>query len=71
MGQLTFNHHCNVVHGLPIAKEAMDIKCTTGTTAIDCKYSNQLPSVFISAIPVTILWEWACEIYCSIVSCMW
>ena len=54
MGQLTFNHHCNVVHGLPIAKEAIDIKCTTSTIAIDCKYSNQLPSGFISAGPVTI-----------------
>ena len=56
MGQLTFNNQCSVVHGLPIAKEAMDIKCTTSMIAIDCKCSNQLPSVFISAGPVTILW---------------
>ena len=54
MGQLTFNCQCSLVHGLPTAKEAIDIKCTTSMIVIDCKYSNQLPSGFISAGPVTI-----------------
>ena len=54
MGQLTFNCQCSVMYGLSVVKEAIDIKCTTGMIAIDCKYSNQLPCGFISGGPVAI-----------------
>jgi len=55
MGQPTFNYQCSVVQDLSIAREAIDIKCTTSMIAIDCNCSNQLPSVFISAGPVAII----------------